>query len=174
MYLKVYVWLFQGGSEQARRGQGDEERLYRARGPKYARVPSRATLSASTTCTSLATSCGSQGTLAPNYAAIPENISTESSSEDEQDREAFEKTRRHFQQLRQVSLGNEFKYKMEMEIKSAKDENLRNSIPYVNQLGSDSNKVKADYSINGDAQYAPTKQKIFIWTQVRCKVNYYL
>ncbi|KPJ16703.1 Facilitated trehalose transporter Tret1 [Papilio machaon] len=155
-----------GGSEQTRRGQGDEERLYRARGPKYARVPSRPTLSASTTCTSLATSCGSQGTLAPNYAAIPENVSTESSSEDEQD--SFEKTRRHFQQLRQISLGNEFKYKMEMEIKSAKDENLRNSVPFVKQLSTDSNKIKNKYAINGDSQpyNAPTTQSLFLWTQV--------
>ncbi|XP_068626589.1 facilitated trehalose transporter Tret1-like [Battus philenor] len=155
-----------GGSEQTRRGQGDEERLYRARGQKYARVPSRPTLSASTTCTSLATSCGSQGTLAPNYAAIPENVSTESSSEDEQD--SFEKTRRHFQQLRQISLGNEFKYKMEMEIKSAKEENLRNSVPFVKQLSTDSNKVKTDYTINGDSQpySAPTTQRLFLWTQI--------
>lgn len=149
-----------------RRGQTDEERLYRQRGTKYARVPSRATLSASTTCTSLATSCGSQGTLAPNYAAIPEQTSTESSSEDEQD--SFDKTRRHFQQLRQISLGNEFKYKMEMEIKSAKDVNLRNSVPFVKQLSTDSNKVKTDYTINGDSPpYAPTTQGIFLWTQVR-------
>lgn len=159
------VSIFQGGSEQARRGQGDEERLYRTRGPKYARVPSRPTLSASTTSTSLAT-CGSQGTLAPpNYSTIPENLSTESSSEDEDT--SFEKTRRHFQQLRQISLGNEFKYKMEMEIKSAKEENLRNSVPYVNQLSTDSNKVKPEYSINGDTPpYAPTTQRLFLWTQV--------
>ncbi|XP_013191246.2 facilitated trehalose transporter Tret1 [Amyelois transitella] len=154
-----------GGSEQARRGQSDEERLYKSRGPKYARVPSRPTLSASTTCTSLATSCGSQGTLAPNYATIPENVSTESSSEDEQD--SFEKTRRHFQQLRQISLGNEFKYKMEMEIKSAKNENLKNSIPFVKQLSTDSNKVKSDYTINGDTPpYRPTTQRLFLWTQI--------
>ncbi|XP_063616758.1 facilitated trehalose transporter Tret1-like [Cydia splendana] len=156
-----------GGSEQARRGQSDEERLYRQRGPKYARVPSRATLSASTTCTSLATSCGSQGTLAPNYAAIPEQVTTESSSEDEQD--SFNKTRRHFQQLRQISLGNEFKYKMEMEIKSEgrKDENLRNSVPFVKQLSLDSNKAKPEFSINGDtAPYAPTTQRIYLWTQL--------
>ncbi|CAH0724809.1 unnamed protein product, partial [Brenthis ino] len=152
-----------GGPEPGRRGP-DEERLYRSRGPKYARVPSRATLSASTTCTSLAESCGSQGTLVPNYAAIPEIVSTESSSEDEQD--SFEKTRRHFQQLRQISLGNEFKYKMEMEIKSAKEENLRNSVPFVKQLSTDS-KVKTDYAINGDTQpYAPTTQKLFLWTQI--------
>ncbi|XP_072944070.1 facilitated trehalose transporter Tret1-like isoform X2 [Epargyreus clarus] len=157
--------LSHGGSEQSRRGQNDEERLYRTRGPKYARVPSRPTLSASTTCTSLATSCGSQGTLAPNYATIPENVSTESSSEDEQD--SFEKTRRHFQQLRQISLGNEFKYKMEMEIKSAKEENLRNSVPYVKQLSTENNKIKADYSINGDAQpYGPTTQRLYLWTQI--------
>ncbi|KAL4702943.1 hypothetical protein ACJJTC_008721 [Scirpophaga incertulas] len=154
-----------GGSEQARRGQGDEERLYRARGPKYARVPSRPTLSTSTTCTSLATSCGSQGTLAPNYATIPEHVSTESSSEDEQD--SFENTRRHFQQLRQISLGNEFKYKMEMEIKSAKDENLRNSVPFVKQLSTDGNKAKTDYSINGDSKpYAPTTQRLNLKTQI--------
>ncbi|CAK1601950.1 unnamed protein product [Parnassius mnemosyne] len=155
-----------GGSEQTRRGQGDEERLYRTRGPKYARVPSRTTLSASTTCTSLATSCGSQGTLVPNYAAIPEIVSTESSSEDEQD--SFEKTRRHFQQLRQISLGNEFKYKMEMEIKSAKDENLRNSVPFVKQLSTDSNKVKTDYTINGDRQpyNAPAKKRLYLLTQI--------
>lgn len=157
--------MLQGGSEHNKRGQSDEERLYRSRGPKYARVPSRPTLSASTTSTSLATSCGSQGTLAPHYAAIPENVSTESSSEDEQD--SFEKTRRHFQQLRQISLGNEFKYKMEMEIKSAKDENLRNSIPFVKQLSTDSNKVKTDYTINGDSPpYRPTTQRLFLWTQV--------
>ncbi|KAJ8735514.1 hypothetical protein PYW07_007134 [Mythimna separata] len=155
-----------GGPEQARRGQGDEERLYRTRGPKYSRVPSKPTLSASTTCTSLATSCGSQGTLVPsNYATIPENVSTESSSEDEQD--SFENTRRHFQQLRQISLGNEFKYKMEMEIKSAKEENLRNSIPFVKQLSLESNKVKNDYAINGDAPpYAPTTQRLYLWTQL--------
>ena len=122
-------------------------------------------MSASTTCTSLATTCGSQGTLVPNYAAIPEVASTESSSEDEQD--SFEKTRRHFQQLRQISLGNEFKYKMEMEIKSAKEENLRNSVPFVKQLSKDSIKVKTDYAINGDAQpYGPTTQRLFLWTQV--------
>ncbi|CAG9796661.1 unnamed protein product [Diatraea saccharalis] len=154
-----------GGNEQTRRGQGDEERLYKTRGPKYARVPSKPTLSTSTTCTSLATSCGSQGTLAPNYATIPENESTESSSEDEQD--SFEKTRRHFQQLRQISLGDKFKYKMEMEITSAKEENLRNSVPFVKQLSTDSNKVKTDYTINGDSQpYAPTTQRIYLWTQV--------
>lgn len=91
-------------------------------------------------------------------------VSTESSSEDEQD--SFEKTRRHFQQLRQISLGNEFKYKMEMEIKSAKEENLRNSVPFVKQLSTDS-KVKTDYAINGDTQpYAPTTQRLFLWTQV--------
>lgn len=154
-----------GGSEQNRRGQGDEERLYKPRGPKYARVPSRPTLSTSTTCTSLATTCGSQGTLVPNYDPIPENVTTESSSEDEQD--SFEKTRRHFQQLRQISLGNEFKYKMEMEIKSAKEENLRNSIPFVKQLSSEGSKVLTDYTINRDIPpYAPTTKKIFFWTQL--------
>ncbi|XP_049877868.1 facilitated trehalose transporter Tret1-like [Pectinophora gossypiella] len=152
------------GSEENRRGQGDEERLYRARGPKYARVPSRPTLSTSTTCTSLATSCGSQGTLAPNYATIHENVSTESSSEDDED--SFDKTRRHFQQLRQISLGNEFKYKMEMEIKSAKDENLRNSVPYVKQLSTDN--VKSNLSINGDARpfKTPIPQRLYLWTQL--------
>jgi hypothetical protein len=144
--------------------------LYHTRGPKYARVPSKPVLSTSTTCTSLATSCGSQGTLVPNYATIPENASTESSSEDEQD--SFEETRRHFQQLRQISLGNEFKYKMEMEIKSAKEENLRNSVPFVKQLSTDSSKVKTEYSINGDTQpYAPTTQRIYLWTQV-CSINF--
>lgn len=157
--------LFQG-SEQSRRGQGDEERLYRPRGPKYSRVPSKATLSASTTCTSLATSCGSQGTLVPNYATIPEHVSTESSSEDEQD--SFENTRRHFQQLRQISLGNEFKYKMEMEIKNDNEEkNLRNSGTYVKQLSLDTNKVTQDFSINADAlPYMPTTQRLYLWTQV--------
>lgn len=159
-YLKQ-ISTEMGGSEQNRRGQGDEERLYRSRGPKYARVPSRPTLSTSTTSTSLATSCGSQGTLAPNYATIPENT-TESSSEDEQD--SFENTRRHFQQLRQISLGNEFKYKMEMEIK---DENLRNSIPFVKQLSTDSNKVKTDHTINGDVMsHRHTTQRLFLWTQI--------
>ncbi|XP_026731360.1 facilitated trehalose transporter Tret1-like isoform X1 [Trichoplusia ni] len=154
-----------GGSEQGRRGQGDEERLYRTRGPKYSRVPSKPTLSASTTSTSLAESCGSQGTLVPNYATIPETVSTESSSEDEQD--SFENTRRHFQQLRQISLGNEFKYKMEMEIKSAKEENLRNSIPFVKQLSLDSNKAQPNFSINGDAPlYTPTTQRLYLWTQL--------
>ncbi|XP_041974757.1 facilitated trehalose transporter Tret1-like [Aricia agestis] len=149
-----------GGSETGRRGQADEERLHRSRS-KYYRVPSRPTLSASTTCTSLATSCGSQGTLVPNYATIPENVSTESSSEDEQD--SFEKTRLHFQQLRQISLGNEFKYKMEMEIKN---ENLRNSVPYVKQLSTDGAKTKGDYSINGDATpYGATTKRIYLWTQ---------
>lgn len=100
----------------------------------------------------------------PNYATIPENASTESSSEDEQD--SFENTRRHFQQLRQISLGNEFKYKMEMEIQGAKEENLRNSIPYVKQLSTDNN-AKRDYSINGDTPpYAPTTQRLYLWTQV--------
>lgn len=163
MHSRVCL-IFQGGSEENRRGPSDEERLYRARGPKYARVPSRPTLSASTTCTSLATSCGSQGTLTPNYATIPENASTESSSEDEED--SFNKTRRHFQQLRQISLGNEFKYKMEMEIKSAKDENLRNSVPFVKQLSTESNKVKTDFNINGDKPYAATTQRLYLWTQV--------
>ncbi|XP_034837919.1 facilitated trehalose transporter Tret1-like isoform X1 [Maniola hyperantus] len=149
-----------GGNEQSR-VQPDEERLYRSsRGPKYARVPSRPMLSASTTCTSLATSCGSQGTLAPNYATIPEIVSTESSSEDEQD--SFEKTRRHFQQLRQISLGNEFKYKMEMETKSAKEENIRNSVPFVKQLSTESNKVKADAT----QPYGPTTQRLYLWTQI--------
>ncbi|CAG9581336.1 unnamed protein product [Danaus chrysippus] len=151
-----------GGSEQGHQRQQDEERLYRSRGPKYARVPTRPSLSASTTCTSLATSCGSQGTLAPNYATIPEIESTESSSEDEQD--AFEKTRRHFQQLRQISLGNEFKYKMELE---TKEENLRNSQPYVKQLSLDSNKVKTDHTINGDLPpYGVTTQRLYLWTQI--------
>ncbi|XP_050666262.1 facilitated trehalose transporter Tret1-like [Leptidea sinapis] len=154
-----------GGTESGRRGQNDEDRLYKTRGPKYARVPSKPTLSASTTCTSLATSCGSQGTLTPNYGTIPENVTTESDSEDEQD--SFEKTRLHFQQLRQISLGNEFKYKMEMEIKSAKEENLRNSVPYVKQLSTDNAKVKPEYSINGDTKpYAPTTQKLYLWTQI--------
>ncbi|CAH2102608.1 unnamed protein product [Euphydryas editha] len=162
-YLKQ-ISTEMGGSEQNRRSQTDEERLYRPRGAKYARVPSGPTLSASTTATSLVT-CGSQGTLVPNYAAIPEIPSTESSSEDEQD--SFEKTRRHFQQLRQISLGNEFKYKMEMEIKSAKEENLRNSVPFVKQLSTDSNKVKTDNTINGDAHpYGPTTQRLFLWTQI--------
>lgn len=155
----------QGGSEQNRRGQGDEERLHKSRGPKYARVPSRATLSTSTTCTSLATSYGSQATIAPpNYAVIHELPSTESSSEDEP--EDFEKTRRHFQQLRQISLGNEFKYKMEMEIKGAKEENLRNTVPFVKQLSIDSNKAKSEYTINGEPPYAPTTQRLYLYTQV--------
>ncbi|GBP39806.1 Facilitated trehalose transporter Tret1 [Eumeta japonica] len=154
--------LFMRGGEQSRHAPGDEERLYRSRGPKYARVPSRPTLSASTTCTSLATSCGSQGTLAPNYATIPEHVSTETSSEDEDD---FEKTRRHFQQLCQISLGSEFKYKMEMEIQSAKQENqknsnLKNSIPFVKQLSIDSNKVKTDYSINNEVTPRPEKLRL--------------
>ncbi|XP_047513658.1 facilitated trehalose transporter Tret1-like isoform X1 [Pieris napi] len=154
-----------GGSEQSRRVQNDEERLYRTRGPKYARVPSRPTLSASTTCTSLATSCGSQGTLSPNYATIPEIVSTESSSEDEPD--SLENTRRHFQQLRQISLGNEFKYKMEMEIQSAKEDNLRNSVPYVKQLSTENNKAKADYSINGDGpSFGAAPKALYLWTQV--------
>lgn len=56
---------------------------------------------------------------------------------------------------------------MEMEIKSAKEENLRNSIPFVKQLSLDSNKVKTDYAINGDAPpYAPTTQRLYLWTQV--------
>lgn len=151
-----------GGSEQTRHAQGDEERLYRTRGPKYARVPSKPTLSASTTSTSLATSCGSQGTLVPtNYDPIPEHVSTESSSEDEQD--SFEKTRRHFQQLRQISLGNEFKYKMEMEIK---DENLRNSVPFVRQLSTDSVKTKTEYDNEDGTPYKSTTQKLFLWTQL--------
>lgn len=152
-----------GGSEQGRRSEADEDK--RLRNNKYVRVPSRATLSASTTCTSLAESCGSQGTLAPNCSVIPEH-STESSSEEEDD--TFEKTRLHFQQLRQISLGNELKYKMEMEIKaenkSAKDENIRNSLPYVKQLSSDS---KPNYAINGDTPvYPPTTQRMFLWTQL--------
>lgn len=108
----------------------------------------------------------SQATLAPNYPSIPENVSTESSSEEDED--SFDKTRRHFQQLRQISLGNEFKYKMEMEIKqSAKEENLRNSVPFVKQLSVDSHKAKPEFSINGDVKpYGPTTQKIFIWKQV--------
>ncbi|XP_013176543.1 PREDICTED: facilitated trehalose transporter Tret1-like isoform X2 [Papilio xuthus] len=57
---------------------------------------------------------------------------------------------------------------MEMEIKSAKDENLRNSVPFVKQLSTDSNKVKTNYAINGDSQpyNAPTTQSLFLWTQV--------
>ncbi|XP_028156027.1 facilitated trehalose transporter Tret1-like isoform X2 [Ostrinia furnacalis] len=56
---------------------------------------------------------------------------------------------------------------MEMEIKSAKDENLRNSVPFVKQLSTDSSKAKTDYTINGDAQpYSPTTQKIYLWTQI--------
>ncbi|XP_037969102.1 facilitated trehalose transporter Tret1 isoform X2 [Plutella xylostella] len=61
---------------------------------------------------------------------------------------------------------------MEMEIKSAKEENLRNSVPFVKQLSTDSAKVKSEYSINGDASpYAPTtqkpiKQKIYLLTQL--------
>lgn len=56
---------------------------------------------------------------------------------------------------------------MEMEIKSAKEENLRNSVPFVKQLSTDSAKVKADYAINGDAQpYGATTQPIHIWTQL--------
>ncbi|CAB3239917.1 unnamed protein product [Arctia plantaginis] len=153
------------GSEPSRRGQGDEERLYKTRGPKYTRVPSKSTLSASTTSTSLATTCGSQGVLVPNYATIPEQASTESSSEDEQD--SFENTRRHFQQLRQISLGNEFKYKMEMEIKNDKEDNLKNSSPFIKQLSLDSNKVTQDFAINGDAPpYMPTTQRLYLWTQL--------
>lgn len=97
-----------------------------------------------------------------NYDPIPEHVSTESSSEDEQD--SFEKTRRHFQQLRQISLGNEFKYKMEMEIK---DENLRNSVPFVRQLSTDSVKTKTEYDNEDETPYKSTTQKLFLWTQVK-------
>lgn len=57
---------------------------------------------------------------------------------------------------------------MEMEIKhSAKDDNLRNSIPFVKQLSIDSHKVTPEFSINGDVKpYGATTQKIFIWKQV--------
>lgn len=56
---------------------------------------------------------------------------------------------------------------MEMEIKSAKDENLRNSVPYVKQLSTESNKAKTDTTTNGDAQpYGPTTQRLYLWTQV--------
>lgn len=109
-----------------------------------------------------------QGTLAPKHAPfIPGNaVSTESSSEEEEEI-SFENTRKHFQQLRQISLGNEYKYKMEMEIKqSAKEENLRNSVPFVKQLSTES-QIKPERSINGDAKpYGATTQKIFIWKQV--------
>lgn len=55
-----------------------------------------------------------------------------------------------------------------MEIKSAKEENLRNSVPFVKQLSTDSNKVKTNYAINGDSQpyNVPTTQSLFLWTQV--------
>lgn len=152
-----------GGPEQSRRGQGDEERLYKTRGPKYSRVPSKTTISTSTTSTSLATTCGSQGTLIPNYATIPEQGSTESSSEDEQD--SFENTRRHFQQLRQISLGNEFKYKMEMEIKND-EEALKNDSHFGKQISTDNMKVTQDFTINSDAPpYKPTTQRLYLWTQ---------
>ncbi|XP_045448033.1 facilitated trehalose transporter Tret1-like isoform X2 [Melitaea cinxia] len=56
---------------------------------------------------------------------------------------------------------------MEMEIKSAKEENLRNSIPFVKQLSTETNKAKTDYTINGEAQpYASTTQRLFLWTQI--------
>lgn len=158
------------GSEPSHRGQGDEERLYKTRGPKYTRVPSKSTLTSSTTSSSLATTCGSQGVLVPNYATIPEHVSTESSSEDEKD--SFENTRRHFQQLRQISLGNEFKYKMEMEIKNEKEDNLKNSSPFVKQLSLDSNKVTQDFAINSDANpYMPTTQRLYLWTQVSKRIS---
>ncbi|XP_045497421.1 facilitated trehalose transporter Tret1-like isoform X2 [Colias croceus] len=55
---------------------------------------------------------------------------------------------------------------MEMEIKSAKEENLRNSVPYVKQLSTDGNKV-TDYAINGDGpQFAPATQRLYLWTQL--------
>lgn len=56
---------------------------------------------------------------------------------------------------------------MEMEIKTAKEENLRNSVPYVKQLSTESNKAKTDTTINGDGKpYGPTTQRLYLWTQV--------
>lgn len=57
---------------------------------------------------------------------------------------------------------------MEMEIKadnlSAKEENIRNSIPYVKQLSTDGN--KSGYA-NGDVEvYPPTTQRRYLNTQV--------
>lgn len=58
---------------------------------------------------------------------------------------------------------------MEMEIKSAKDENIRNHVPFVKQLSIDSNKMKtADYSSKGGLPppYAPASQQKYLLMQV--------
>lgn len=61
---------------------------------------------------------------------------------------------------------------MEMEIKSAKDENIRNHVPFVKQLSIDSNKMKTDYSINGSVPpYAPTTQRNYLLMQVRYLID---
>lgn len=65
-----------------------------------------------------------------------------------------------------------------MEIKpTAKEENLRNSVPFVKQLSIDSHKVKQEFSSNGDgkpygATTTTTTQKIFIWKQVSYFLHY--
>lgn len=56
---------------------------------------------------------------------------------------------------------------MEMEIKSAKDENLHNSVPFVKQLSMD-NDSKKNIAINDDSRPYDglTTQKKYLYTQV--------
>ncbi|XP_077295891.1 facilitated trehalose transporter Tret1-like isoform X2 [Arctopsyche grandis] len=137
-------------------------------GKGYSRVPSKGTLSTSTTNTSLATDFEPHHDHHVNEFPIsgyPEEEDEENYSPDEE--EDFEKTRLHFQQQKHTSIGSANKYKMEMESRnSKKEENLKNTVPFVKQISTDSVKIKDDYSINGDLPpYRPTTQKINVWPQ---------
>lgn len=168
-------------SDQRQRGAENRLRgLSSGPGKGYARVPSKGTISASTTSTSLVTDYDGSHLHLPR-ALFPQDFTSEHCEEeyleeeeaqhlrDEEERslteepEDFEDIRQHFQQKRQISLGGGSKYKMEMEIKGSKDENLRNAVPYVKSLA-DSGKIK---DLAEDASpYRATTQKIYIMKQV--------
>jgi facilitated trehalose transporter len=85
----------------------------------------------------------------------------ESSSDDDED---FVQTRKQFQQARSVSTASRKTisfFDMEM---SNKDENIRNSVPFVRQITEDG---KAKLEI-----YRPTTNPIYIYTQVSLFVRF--
>lgn len=179
----MFVCLFVPCSQTDQRQRGAENRLRglsSGPGKGYARVPSKGTISASTTSTSLVTDYSGSHLHLPR-ALFPQDFPSEHYEEeyleeeeaqhlrDEEERslteepEDFEDIRQHFQQKRQISVGGGSKYKMEMEIKGSKDENLRNAVPYVKSL-SDSGKIK-DFAEDA-SPYRPTTQKLYIVKQV--------
>lgn len=80
----------------------------------------------------------------------------DSSSDDDED---FVQTRKQFQQARSVSTASKKSISFfDMELTS-KDDNIRNSIPFVRQITEDG---KAKLEI-----YRPTTNPIYIYTQVR-------